>query len=93
MPKVVSTPTDETFLAQFNALQADVIALRTAYQALLAKMDADFADVTNASVDYVASVSAAAVTSDSVQLLDGIPGEDAPAAPQVPEHESNPRLG
>lgn len=35
-------------LEKHNALVAD-------YNALLAKMDADFADVTNASVDYVST--------------------------------------
>ncbi len=35
---------------------ADLTVLRTAITTLTAKMDADFADVTNASVDYAASV-------------------------------------
>lgn len=48
---------------QFNALRADVTAIRTAFLALTAKMDADFADVTNASADYAASVDPAALTS------------------------------
>lgn len=56
---------DETIDA-YNALKADFDDLRTQYVALLAKMDADFADVTNASVDYAASVSPAAATSAAI---------------------------
>lgn len=48
-------------------LEALVNDLRTQYVALLAKMDADFADVTNASVDYATSVppTVAAVDADA----------------------------
>lgn len=48
-------------------LEALVNDLRTQYVALLVKMDADFVDVTNASVNYAASVSpsVAAVDADA----------------------------
>ena len=45
-----------------SAAQADLAALRAAFVALTAKMDADFADVANASVDYATSVDPAALT-------------------------------
>lgn len=45
-----------------NAVQNDLTELRAQFVALLAKMDADFADVANASVDYAASVTPAALT-------------------------------
>lgn len=54
---------EETQLkAGFNAVQADLTELRTQFVALLTKMDADFADVANASVDYVSTTSPAALT-------------------------------
>ncbi len=46
-----------------TAMQADIAALRAAFVALTAKMDADFANVTNASVDYATSVNPAALKS------------------------------
>ena len=46
-----------------TAMQADIAALRTAFVALTAKMDSDFANVTNASVDYATSVNPAALQS------------------------------
>jgi len=45
-----------------NAVLTDLTALRAAFVALTAKMDADFADVTGASVDYASSVNPAALT-------------------------------
>lgn len=45
-----------------NAVLADMTAVRTAVTDLTAKMDADFADVANASVDYAASVDPVALT-------------------------------
>lgn len=39
-----------------DAARQDIANLRAAFVALTAKMDADFADVTNASTDYAASV-------------------------------------
>lgn len=45
-----------------NAVQTDLSNLRSAFVALTAKMDADFADVTNASVDYASSVDPDALT-------------------------------
>ena len=45
-----------------NAILADMTAMHTAITTLTAKMDADFADVTNASVDYATSVDPAALT-------------------------------
>ena len=45
-----------------SAVLADSTALRAAFVALTAKMDADFADVANASVDYASSVDPAALT-------------------------------
>lgn len=56
----------ENLRTQFNALRADVVELRTQLIALLTKMDADFADVSNASVDYVSSVSPDAITSEDL---------------------------
>lgn len=53
-------------IAAFNLLKADHEELRTQYVALLAKMDADFADVTNADTDYAASVTPAASTSSAI---------------------------
>ena len=50
------------FKRVLDAVLADSTALRTAFVALTAKMDADFADVTNASVDYASSVDPAALT-------------------------------
>lgn len=50
------------FKRVLSAVLADSTALRTAFVALTAKMDADFADVTNASVDYASSVDPAALT-------------------------------
>ena len=48
------------FKRVMDAVLADSTALRAAFVALTAKMDADFADVTNASTDYAASVDPAA---------------------------------
>ena len=45
-----------------NAVLTDMTAVRSAFVALTAKMDADFADVANASTDYAASVDPAALT-------------------------------
>jgi hypothetical protein len=45
-----------------NAVQNDLDELRTKFIALLAKMDADFANVTNASVDYESTTTPAALT-------------------------------
>ena len=45
----------------FESMQADLAALRAAFVTLTAKMDADFADVTNASVDYATSCDPAAL--------------------------------
>jgi hypothetical protein len=50
------------FKRVMDAVLADSTALRAAFVALTAKMDADFADVTNASTDYAASVDPAALT-------------------------------
>lgn len=47
---------------QVLAGHVDIDVLRAAFVALTAKMDADFADVTNASVDYASSVDPAAMT-------------------------------
>ncbi len=49
---------DESIEAKrvMDAVLADLTELRTAFVALTAKMDADFGDVTNASVDYATSV-------------------------------------
>lgn len=44
-----------------SAVLDDLTAIRTAITTLTAKMDADFADVTNASVDYATSVDPAAL--------------------------------
>ena len=57
-------PTQEAieFKRVMSAVLADMTAMRTAITTLTAKMDADFADVTNASVDYAASVDPAALT-------------------------------
>ena len=57
-------PTQESieFKRIMDAVLADSTALRTSFVALTAKMDADFADVANASVDYAASVDPAALT-------------------------------
>lgn len=57
-------PTQEAieFKRVMTAVLADSTALRTAITTLTAKMDADFADVTNASVDYASSVDPAALT-------------------------------
>jgi len=49
-----------------DAVFADLTAIRAAFVALTAKMDADFADVTNASVDYAASVNPAALTATAI---------------------------
>lgn len=49
-------------VAELNRMQADILELRTQLVALLTKMDADFADVTNASTDYVSTTSPAALT-------------------------------
>jgi hypothetical protein len=46
---------------QLTAILNDLTELRAQFVALLAKMDADFADVTNASTDYAASVTPAAL--------------------------------
>lgn len=48
--------------AGFEALLVDLAMLRTNQIALLTKMDADFADVANASVDYVSTTSPDALT-------------------------------
>jgi hypothetical protein len=47
-------------IALLEQMRADNAALRTAFLALTAKMDADFADVSNASIDYASSVNPAA---------------------------------
>lgn len=39
-----------------DSILTDLASLRAAFVALTAKMDADFADVTNASTDYASSV-------------------------------------
>jgi len=49
-----------------SAVFADLTAIRAAFVALTAKMDADFADVTNASTDYAASVDPAALTATAI---------------------------
>lgn len=50
------------FKRVLGAVLADLTAVRTSVTDLTAKMDADFADVANASVDYAASVNPAALT-------------------------------
>lgn len=47
-----------------EALLDEMQAMRDAFNALLAKMDADFADVANASVDYESSLEIEAVRED-----------------------------
>jgi hypothetical protein len=47
--------------ALFESVLADLTALRAAQLALLAKMDTDFADVTNASTNYAATCTPAAL--------------------------------
>lgn len=55
--------TDLTALrTQALAAHVDIDVLRASVVALTAKMDTDFADVTNASTDYAASVNPAAMT-------------------------------
>lgn len=66
MPIFRSCGNSEDLRATINAMQADVAELRTQFVALLAKMDADFADVTNASTDYAASVTPAAITASNL---------------------------
>lgn len=55
-----------SLMAIANQQQADLAAHRAAIVALTAKMDADFADVTNASVDYASSIDPVADTSDTI---------------------------
>jgi len=57
-------PTQESIEMKrvMSAVLADSTALREAFVALTAKMDLDFADVSNASVDYASSVDPAALT-------------------------------
>ena len=50
------------FKRVMDAVLADLTAVRTSVTDLTAKMDTDFADVTNASVDYASSVNPAALT-------------------------------
>lgn len=47
---------------EMDTLRAELDDIRTKYAALLAKMDADFANVTNASVDYASSCALATAT-------------------------------
>ena len=57
-------PTQESIELKrmFAAVLVDMAAQRAAFVALTAKMDADFADVSNASTDYAATVDPAALT-------------------------------
>jgi hypothetical protein len=48
--------TQFTSCGQADNLRTQYNALRAAFLALLAKMDTDFADVTNASVDYASVI-------------------------------------
>lgn len=61
-------------MAMLNQSQADLAALHVSFLALTAKMDADFADVTNASIDYASSVDPAAQTMDTITTRElGVP--------------------
>ena len=55
-----------SMMAMLNQAQADLDDLHVAFLALTAKMDADFSDVTNASVDYAASVDPSAQSMDTI---------------------------
>ena len=54
---VLGHPTDATLKAFFDALVYDIQVTRDAIVFLTQKMDGDFADVTNASTNYEATVS------------------------------------
>jgi hypothetical protein len=54
----------ENLRTQFNALRADVTAIRTAVTTLTAKLDAE--DVTNLDTNYAATVDPAALTSSDL---------------------------
>jgi len=54
---VLGRPTDATLRAWYDAIAYDIQVTRDAIVFLTQKMDGDFADVTNASTNYEATVS------------------------------------
>jgi hypothetical protein len=80
-----NTLTDElradhgSFVTLTSELKDDVDAMKASVTSLLQKMDGDFADVTNASTDYEASISVAAnVAAADVAAITAVEASDPP---------------
>ena len=60
--QALSATEKQQLVLELDTLRAELDDVRTKFAALLAKMDADFANVTNASADYASSCALATAT-------------------------------